>query len=100
MRENEKKKAQRIARTRIDALFEQAAALKPFNQSVADRYVHLAWNLSTKHKIRMSLAHKRSFCRKCKTFWRHGVTVRMRIVKGRKIYTCLVCKTIKRVPFK
>ncbi|MEK6822981.1 MAG: RNAase P [Nanoarchaeota archaeon] len=95
--EGEKKRLQRQATTRIETLFAQIRTLKPFNQEVADRYLRLVWQLSTKHKIRLASANKRSFCRKCKSYWRPGKTVRVRVQKSRIIYTCLVCGAIRRI---
>jgi ribonuclease P protein subunit RPR2 len=89
-----------VAKARIANLFAQAAALRPFNQPLADRYVAKAWRISTHNRIRLPLALKRSFCRKCLSYWKPGVSVRIRINRGKKIYTCLVCRAIKRVPLK
>jgi ribonuclease P protein subunit RPR2 len=89
-----------MARVRIATLFDQVAGMKPFNQALADRYVAMVWTLATKNNIRLPIELKRSFCRKCKSYWLPGKTVRIRIHQGKKIYTCLVCKAIKRVPIK
>ncbi len=98
--EGQKQKDKRLALRRIEAIFEQIDRMEPFTQDTADAYIHKVWNLSTKNRIRLPVSLKRRFCRKCKCYWRMGKTVRVRITKGRKIYTCLVCSTIKRVPFK
>jgi ribonuclease P protein subunit RPR2 len=89
-----------VAKARITNLFAQAAALRPYKQSVADRYVAKAWRISTHSRIRLPLGLKRSFCRTCLSYWKPGVSVRIRINRGRKIYTCLICRAIKRVPYK
>lgn len=87
-----------VAKQRIATLLAMARAMKPYVQQKADSYVAKAWRLATHNRIRLPLAQKRSFCRKCLSFWKPGVSVRVRINRGKTIYTCLVCKAIKRVP--
>jgi ribonuclease P protein subunit RPR2 len=89
-----------VAKQRIATLLAMAQTMKPYSQQKADSYVAKAWRLSTHNRIRLPLAQKRSFCRKCLSFWKSGVSVRIRINRGKKIYTCLVCRAIKRVPIR
>ena len=93
-----KKPDKNTARARVVALFRQAELMHPYDQTRADRYVKKAWNLATHSRIAMPLALKRSFCRKCKSYWKQGRSVRIRLRPGKKVYTCLVCGAIKRVP--
>jgi ribonuclease P protein subunit RPR2 len=88
------------ALNKIKAIAKQIDLLAPYSQEIADKYVKKIWQLYTHHKPKLPISIKRSFCRKCLSFWKQGKTVRIRFKNGKKIYTCLVCGAIKRVPFK
>jgi len=96
MKKPDKKQGQSLARKRIMTLLEQAAEA---TQTAADAYVKRIWQIATKNNLRLSTDIKRRFCRSCKSYWRTA-TVRIRIEKGKKIYTCKVCGAIKRVPLR
>jgi RNase P subunit RPR2 len=87
-----------LAPRRIEALFEQIESMKP-SQKTADSFVRKAWKLATANRIRWPAHLKTRFCRKCKSYW-NSRTLRVRLQKKRAIYTCLVCRAIRRIPIK
>jgi ribonuclease P protein subunit RPR2 len=97
----EKQEQRVIAAERIRTLFGEASrAFSAGRRDRADRYVALAWKLHTRYKVPIPLQLKRRFCRRCRTYWVPGATVRVRIRNGRKVYACLACQALKRVPLK
>jgi len=97
MHRDEKQNARLVVREKLTDLFKQAALAN--DQARADRCVESARRLSRKSQVRFTKAQRRLFCRKCGAFWM-GKSVRIRIRRGRMIYLCLRCKTIKRFPWK
>lgn len=89
-----------IAAERIERLFELADAIFSRRPELADRYVQLAWRLKTKYGLKLRRALKRKFCRKCRSFWKPGVSCRVRTQSGRVVMTCLRCGNITRLPYK
>jgi len=92
-----------IAAERVDRLFELAEQVFGKRPSLADRYVRLAWRLATRYNLRMPPHLKRKFCRKCLSFWRPGITCRVR-TRSRPspsiVITCLRCGHRTRVPYR
>jgi len=92
----EKQVQRKIALERIHTLFEQASKTK--DQKLADRYVQLARKIQTRLKVRMPAELRYKYCKKCGSYWHQG-TVRIRTREGKVVFTCLVCKTIRRKPY-
>ena len=69
------------------------------NEELAHRYVKLALDIARKSNIKFSKELKDSFCKKCLAIFRKG-NFQTRLVKGRKVITCLNCGTKKRIPYK
>ena len=82
-----KAKVQTIAKERICKLFEEAEKAFKTHPERSNRYVQLAWALSTRNKVRMPRELKRRFCRHCKSFWMPGKTVRVRTQEGHVVFT-------------
>jgi ribonuclease P protein subunit RPR2 len=89
-----------IAAERIERLFELAEKAFEKHTELADRYVKLAWKISTRYNVRLPATLKRKFCRKCLSFLRPGVSCRVRIQSGCVTITCLRCGNAVRQPFK
>ena len=83
-----------IAREEIEKLFEEAGKAKRLQ--LADRYVQLARKIAMKLKVSIPREHRRKFCRHCYAYLKPGVTCRVRVQKGKVVYTCLKCKRFMR----
>ena len=95
-RETEKQ----IAVEHIQELFHQADAALQKHPDRAHKYIALAWKISTRSKTSIPIPLKRQFCRKCLHYLKPGITGRIRLSKGKKIYYCMNCGSIRRVPYK
>ncbi|MFC1728292.1 ribonuclease P protein component 4 [Nanoarchaeota archaeon] len=103
MKRIHKKKPLKIRETaleRIKELFKQADSRFSENPSLSNRYVTLARKISMKYKIKLPRELKRKFCKGCHKYWKPGKTVRIRLLKGRKVYYCELCKKFTRIPYK
>ncbi len=89
-----------IALDRIKELINQADLVFLKKPYLANRYVYLARRMAMKYKVRLPIELKRKFCKHCNSYWKPGKTVRIRLLKGKKVYYCLVCKHFKRVLYK
>ncbi|MBW3023065.1 ribonuclease P [Candidatus Woesearchaeota archaeon] len=98
MRKNQKEKAGKIARERIDILFEEAKKTK--DRKLSDRYAELARKISMKTKTKMPREFKRRICKNCRKFLVPGENCRVRVAKGRIIYYCFNCKKYMRFPLR
>ena len=90
----------RIAAERVERLFELAEGVFGRRPELADRYVELAWRLKTRYNVKLPARLKRKFCRECLSFWKPGVSCRVRVQPGRVTLTCLKCGRIMRLPYK
>ncbi|MDD1720171.1 MAG: ribonuclease P [Methanoregulaceae archaeon] len=82
----------RIARERIAVLFSQAARFFPECPEWSNRCVDLARKIAMRQRIRIEKEYRRRFCRHCSTYLVPGVTMRVRVQRGRVIVTCLACR--------
>lgn len=99
MKRKQKEEAKRIAKERVDKLFEmaeRAAAANDFRS--ADRYVEMAWDIKLKFRIALTKHQKQLFCRRCLKFLADGKTGRYRTEKGQLVITCLNCGSARRYP--
>jgi ribonuclease P protein subunit RPR2 len=97
-----KKKANSaIASERVSLLMSQARveALSGCPNK-ADEYAALARRISMRYKTPIPLEHKRSICKNCGAFLYPGISCHVRLKRGRKIYHCVRCQSLKRVPYK
>lgn len=92
-----KKDAKDIAKERIDRLFELAEKeARAGNTSRSKRYVTLALRMGERHKVRV--AHRRTYCGSCLSFFVAPRNVRVRTGRGRVSMTCLECGSVARYP--
>jgi len=85
---------------RVRALFDAAALEFAQNPAQAHRLVAEARALALRNRTRLPAVLKRRFCKACHSFWVPGRTVRVRVREKRVVYTCLICKRIRRMPIK
>ena len=89
---------QKIARERIEILFEQADLKFKEDSNLSDRYVELARKISMKYKVRIPKELKRRFCKHCYKFLVPGVNCRVRNNDSKIVYSCFNCKKFMRFP--
>lgn len=93
-----KQEVRESALARIRELLEKAAQEFVDGNEKARLLVKKAHALRLKSRVKLPLSLKRSYCKKCFSLWVPGKSVRVRIAKGRVVYTCLSCRRVKRVP--
>lgn len=98
-RRNQTEDFKKLAAERIERLFDLSEGVFRERPELADRYVRAAWKLKTRYNIRLPKSLKLKFCRKCLSFWRPGVSCRVRVQSKRIAITCLKCGKIKRLPY-
>ena len=86
-----------IAHERIMYLAELAAAEQ--DASRARRYVQIARNISTRHRVPLSRGLRRFACRGCNSYLVPGKNCRVRLKNRRVVVTCLECGRVKRYPY-
>lgn len=93
-------KQSKIAKERIEILFNKAKQVFNKSHSLANRYITLARKLAMKTKTKIPRKYKRLFCKHCYKFMMPGVTCRVRTQKGKVVYYCLNCKKYTRIRYK
>jgi len=88
-----------LARQKIVELFTLSKNLRN-SPDLAKRYVFLIRRLSNKFKIKLTADQRRSFCRKCNSFYFFPSNASVRYRDGTKVITCFSCKNISRIPYK
>ncbi len=91
---------QNLALDRILKLFEQAESSFSTYPKLSQRYMVLARKLSTRYKVKLTRDQKKLFCKKCNSYLKNGINVRVRLEKGVIVQTCLECNAIKRISYK
>ena len=94
------KKHKEIALERIKILFEEAKQAFKEDPALANRYVKLARKLAMKYKVRIPREFKRKYCKHCYSYLRPPYNARVRIQKGKVVYTCYTCKKFMRFVLK
>jgi len=89
-----------ISRERIEILFSEAEKIFRTNPERAKNYIKQAWRIALKYRVRIPLALKRSFCKKCFYYLKAGASASIRLNKQRLIITCKNCGAVKRIPYK
>ncbi|MDD1675289.1 MAG: ribonuclease P [Methanomicrobiales archaeon] len=87
---------QRIARERIDILFQRAEMTFDCDSSLSDRYVQIARRIAMRHRLRIPRELRRRFCGYCGRYLMPGVSARVRIHRGKVVVTCLRCRRQRR----
>ena len=91
---------QKIAKMRINFLFQLANEVFKENSKLSDKYVKIARRIAMKYKIRLTSELKKRFCKHCYKYLVPSVNCRVRLHKHRLIYYCLSCKHYMRHPIK
>ena len=95
-----KSQQERIAKKRINLLFQLAKEHFKEDSNLSDKYIKIARRIAMKHKIRLSSQIKKSFCKNCHKYLVPGVNSRIRLHKHRLIYYCMACRHYMRHPVK
>jgi ribonuclease P protein subunit RPR2 len=89
----------KIARERMDILFEETRRRAPSDPKLANRYVELARKIGMRYNVRLPPELKRKICKGCKAYLALGITAKQRVKQGRVIITCNACGHANRYPF-
>jgi ribonuclease P protein subunit RPR2 len=84
----------RIAKRRVEVLFQQAEKARRENPQLASRYVETARKIAMAARIRLPTEYKRRICKNCHTLLVPGDNCRVRIKQKREphvVVTCLTC---------
>jgi len=104
MRRTSKKPEQyiKIAKERIQILFNLAEKELKKHPERSKRYVELARKISLRYNVRLPKELKRKFCKNCSSLLVPSITSKVRIDSKRKAITikCLNCEKIYRYPYK
>jgi ribonuclease P protein subunit RPR2 len=95
-----KKKAKETAKQHMQELYD--IAKKEFPKKISSNALKQLWKYSTKYKIPIPIAQKRSFCKHCFRMLVPGKSCRVRLKPGKKplrIITCTSCGSIKRLGY-
>jgi ribonuclease P protein subunit RPR2 len=97
-----KAEAQKIARERIEILFNEAnSAAEEGNLQRANRYVFLARKLAMKYNVKLTREQRRKFCHFCYKWLQPGknVTIKLNPKLQAVEYVCKECGHINRYPY-
>lgn len=103
MRRGRKPKWQiRIAKERIERLFNLADKELKEHPNRSRRYVELARKIGLRYNVRLPKRLKRRFCKNCNTLLEPGLTAETRIDSEEKtiIIKCLNCNKVYKYPYK
>lgn len=89
----------KIAGERIEILFSRAYEVRD-DPKLAARYVFLAREIAMRQRIRLPKSYRRMFCRTCGSYFVPGDNLRVRIARGKVVYTCGVCGAVRRYPIR
>lgn len=85
----------KIAKERIDILFDEAAKTK--NPALRKRYMQLAKKIGMRYNVRLG-NKKRKFCKRC--FYYFGSDVKRRFKNGKIVIRCPGCGRVTRQIYK
>lgn len=100
---NQPTNVKKIARQRIQILFEQAKKVGRTDPKLAMQYIASARKIAMAARIRMPAQFKRETCKECNSLFVHGVNCRVRIRQKREPHvavTCLNCGNQTRILLK
>jgi ribonuclease P protein subunit RPR2 len=95
-RRSQTPETRRIARERIEILFDRAREFFPEDPAASDRCVDLARRIAMRQRVRIPRELRRRFCRHCSAYLVPGSTLLVRIHRGRVVTTCLRCGALRR----
>jgi ribonuclease P protein subunit RPR2 len=87
---------QKIAKERIEILFEQAEKNFKKRPERSRRYVELARKIGLRYNVRFSKELKRKFCKNCNSLLIPGVSSQVRLKKKILIIKCKKCDKLYR----
>ncbi len=92
----------RIAKDRIDRLFDLAKESFKKHPERSRRYIELARKIGLRYNIRLTKDQKRSFCKRCNQLLISEKTSSVKQDQEKKLLTvkCLNCNNIYRYPYK
>ncbi len=92
----------KIARERIEILFEEAEKNFPKNKRRADRYVELARKIAMRYRVGIPESYRRKFCEECKSYIKPGVNCKVEVDNDEKTvkWKCDECGHVKRYPYR
>ena len=97
-RVRDKERQKRIAKERVEILFEQAEKAFPLKPERANRYVALARKIAMKVNLSMPKKYKRRFCKHCYAYLQPSVNSTQRTREGKLVIYCKECKKYTRIP--
>jgi len=81
----------KIARERIEILFEQALLTFSVHPERSNRYVDIARRIAMRQRIRIGRGLRRQYCHHCYSFLVPGKNMRVRVHCGSVVVTCHSC---------
>jgi ribonuclease P protein subunit RPR2 len=92
--------SKQIAAERIERLADLASeAVANGEEDRAREYVRLARRVAERHRLSLPRQFARAICGRCDAYMRPGVNARVRVQRGRVVYTC-DCGEISRYPYR
>ena len=97
-----KQARKKIALERIDLLLGMAKDMLSKDPELSKRYVQIVEKMRKRFNIRRTDEMKRSYCKKCYTYWSMGKTVKVRYDKRNKLklYICQACGKVYKCAYK
>lgn len=87
-----------LAAERIAQLGELAAeAARAGDEGLSSRYLQLAVRIGMRHQLTLPTELRRHRCRTCGSYLVPGRNARVRVRKGKRVATCLLCERVDRV---
>ncbi len=92
----------KIAKERIETLFNQAEKTAVESPANSRRYIELMRKIAMRYTVRLSKSIKRRICKACNTFFIQGENCSVRTSKKQQaiITTCKNCGNISRYPYR
>jgi len=92
---------QKIAKERIDILFNLANKEFKKHPERSRRYVELARKIGLRYNVRFTRTLKRKFCKNCNSLLKPGISAKLRLDSKTKVIVirCLNCNKTYRHPY-
>ena len=95
-RRSQTPESRKLARERIEILFDRAQEFFPGNPRWSERCVDLARRIAMRQRVRIPRTLRMRFCRRCSAYLVPGSTVRVRVHRGKVVMTCMRCSGHRR----
>ncbi|MFP4116528.1 MAG: ribonuclease P protein component 4 [Candidatus Aenigmatarchaeota archaeon] len=91
----------KIARERIEILFEEAEEAFTERKDRANRYVELARKIAMRYRVKIPKELNRKFCEECHSYIKPGVNCKTQVDSDEKTvkWKCEECGYVKRYPY-